>query len=106
MLEAGADIDSLDEHGQTALMNAVHWGNLEMAKLLVQHGAELDHTAKLRLTALYLAVIGNRPECVRLLVDARADTQIKGSTWQFDRTPLEYAQHYKYEAIVQILQQR
>jgi len=60
-------------------MNAVYWGNLETATLLVQHGAELNHTAKLNLTALFLAVIGNRPEFVKLLVEAGADPEIKGS---------------------------
>jgi ankyrin repeat protein len=79
LLDAGADINSLDEHGQSALMNAVYSGNIELAKLLVQRGADLNHTAKYRLTALMLAVINNRPEIVRVLVDAGADMQIKGT---------------------------
>jgi ankyrin repeat protein len=46
----------LDERGQTALMNAVYWENLEIAKLLIEAGADLNHTAKYHLTALFLAI--------------------------------------------------
>ena len=104
LVEAGANINALDEHGQTALMNAVYWGNFDIAKLLVDRGAELNHTAKLRLTALYLAVIGNRPEFVRLLVDAGADTNIRGSESQFNVTPLEYARKYGHGDVVRVLE--
>lgn len=102
-LDEGANINALDEHGQTALMNAVYWGNHEIAKFLIERGAELNHTAKLRLTALYLAVIGNRPVLVQVLVDAGADTKLKGSAGEFSCTPLEYAQLKGNESIVQIL---
>lgn len=102
-LDEGTDINALDEHGQTALMNAVYWGNNDIAKLLIERGAELNHTAKFRLTALYLAVIGKRTELVQALVDAGADTTLQGSAGDFDRTPLEYAQQKGVESVVQIL---
>lgn len=35
LIEAGANIDAIDEHGQTGLMNAVYWGNFDIAKFLV-----------------------------------------------------------------------
>jgi len=103
-LNAGADINALDEHGQTALMNAVYRGNTDIAKLLVESGAALNHTAKLRLTALFLAVIGNRPQLVKLLVDAGADTEIRGSRGQFTLTPLEYARRCGFVEIIEILE--
>jgi ankyrin repeat protein len=106
LLDAGADINSLDEHGQSALMNAVYSGDIELSRLLIERGAELNHTAKYRLTALMLAVINNHPEIVRLLVDAGADMQIKGTHGQFNRTPLEYAQACGYTAIETILRSR
>jgi hypothetical protein len=105
VLNEGADINSLDEHGQTALMNAVYWGNLDIAKLLIEAGAELDHTAKFHLTALFLAVIGNRPQLVQLLVDAGADRNITGSKGQYNLTPLEYARKQGFVEIVQILEE-
>ena len=104
VLNAGADIDALDEHGQTALMNAVHWGNLNISKLLIEAGAKLEHTAKYRLTALFLAVIGNKPQLVQLLIDAGADREIKGTS-MFNCSPLEYARNQGFVEIINILEQ-
>lgn len=103
LLDDGADINSLDEHGQTALMNAVYRGDVELTQILVQKGAELNRTAKYRLTALMLAVISDRVEIVRLLVKAGADTTIKGSKGSFERTPLEYALEHGKAEIAEIL---
>jgi ankyrin repeat protein len=103
LLDAGADINALDEHGQTALMNAAHRGDVELTQLLIQRGAELDHAAKYRLTALMLAVINNRTEVVRLLVAAGADRTIEGSKGSFACTPLQYAQDSGQTEIAEIL---
>ena len=103
LLDAEIDINSLDEHGQTALMNAAHSGDVGLIQVLIQSGADLNHTAKYRLTALMLAVISNHLEIVRLLVDAGADMEIKGSKTPFDRTPLEYAQENGRAGIASIL---
>jgi uncharacterized protein len=105
LLHAGANINALDEHGQTGLMNAVYWGNVDIARLLVEAGAELNHTAKFRLTALYLAVVRQRPQFVKLLVDAGADRNIRGSRGQFTLTPLEYARTLGLVDIIRILEQ-
>lgn len=103
LLDAGADINALDEHGQTALMNAAYRGDAELTQLLIQRGAELDHAAKYRLTALMLAVINSRTEVVRLLVAAGADRTIAGSKGSFARTPLQYAQDSGQSEIAEIL---
>jgi ankyrin repeat protein len=78
-LEAGADIDALDRHGQTGLMLASSWGHATTVRWLVEHDAALDHTAKYRLSALMLAVINGHTETVRILVDAGADRVLRGS---------------------------
>jgi uncharacterized protein len=103
LLDAGADINALDEHGQTALMNAAYRGDVELTQLLIQRGAELNHTAKYRLTALMLAVINSRTEVVRLLVEAGADRTIAGSEGSFARTPLQYALESGQAEIAEIL---
>ena len=103
LLDAGADINALDEHGQTALMNAAYRGDVELTQLLIQRGAELDHAAKYRLTALMLAVINGRTEVVRLLVKAGADRTIAGSKGSFACTPLQYAQNSGQDEIARIL---
>jgi uncharacterized protein len=92
LLDAGAEIDALDKHGQTALMNAAHRGDTEVVRVLAQRGANLNHTAKYRLTALMLAVIADHPDVVRILVVAGADREIKGSRGSFACTPLQYAE--------------
>jgi uncharacterized protein len=92
LLDAGADVNALDEHGQTALMNAAYRGDAELAQLLIGRGANLNLTAKYRLTALMLAVINNHAEVVRVLVTAGADREIRGSKGHFERTPLQYAE--------------
>lgn len=103
LLDAGADINALDEHGQTALMNAAYSGDVDLSQLLIQRGAELNRTAKYRLTALMLAVINNRTEVVRLLVKAGADRTIKGSKGSFACTPFQYAQENGQTEIAEIL---
>ncbi len=103
LLDAGADIDALDNHGQTALMNASHRGDAALVEALVKRGANLNHTAKYKLTALMLAVIANHAEVVRTLVAAGADREIKGSKGTFARTPLQYAEDHGQLQLVSLL---
>jgi ankyrin repeat protein len=103
LLDAGADIDALDKHGQTALMNASHRGDAGLVQALVARGAKLNHTAKYRLTALMLAVIAGHPEVVRILVAAGADREIKGSKGPFAYTPLQYAEEHGMSQLTDLL---
>jgi ankyrin repeat protein len=74
----GADLDALDAHGQSGVMLAALRGASKAAAWLVARGARLDHTAKYGLSALMLAVINDRPEIVRILIDAGADRTLRG----------------------------
>lgn len=103
LLDAGAAVDALDEHGQTALMNAAYRGDAALAQVLIGRGAHLNLTAKYRLTALMLAVINDHAEVVRVLVKAGADREIKGSKGPFQRTPLQYAEESGKADIAAIL---
>ena len=47
LLEAGADANVANEDGQTALMLAARTGNVAVAKLLVQHGADVNRRERL-----------------------------------------------------------
>ena len=71
-------------------MNAAYRGDTELVRLLVEKGANLNHTAKYNLSALMLAVINEHLDIVRVLVTAGADTKLKG-LGDFACTPLEYA---------------
>ena len=74
-----------------------------MVDLLVTRGANLDHTAKYRLTALMLAVINDHVDVVRILVAAGANREMKGSAGAFACTPLQYAQTHGQTQLVSLL---
>jgi uncharacterized protein len=78
LLELGADIDSRDQHGQTALMLAAHSGRPNVVAVLIERGANLDTTAKFGLSALMLAIVAGNAEIARLLAQAGADLSLKG----------------------------
>jgi uncharacterized protein len=78
-LTAGADVDSIDRHGQTALMLAAHNGHLVLVECLVRHGANLDVRAKFGLSALMLAIVAGHEAVARTLVHAGADLTIRGT---------------------------
>ena len=62
LLDAGADVESPNEDGQTALMLAARTGSLDIAKLLVERGADVNAKEAWRdQTALMWAVDGNFP---------------------------------------------
>jgi len=106
LLSEGANIDSLDHHNQTALINAAYRGDTPLVRLLVKHGAKLNHTAKHHLTALMLAVINGHIKIVRILTKAGANTELAGNKGPFDCTPLEYAVKHGHTEIATILHNR
>ena len=46
LIKAGADVNAVDKDGRTALMDAAWYGDLEMVKLLVEHGADIELEAE------------------------------------------------------------
>jgi ankyrin repeat protein len=74
LIERGALISAMDDHGQTALMYVVHGrGNEEALLMLIEHGAKVnakDHKGR---TALMHAARYGRLEVVQLLVKRGAD---------------------------------
>ena len=107
LLAAGADINALDEHGQTGLMIAARDGKTAAVRWLIEHGADLNHTAKYHLSALMLAVINGRDAIVGILVDAGADRSIQGSGAPgFERkTALDIARGGGREIMVALLEE-
>ncbi len=94
LVEAGADVNARDEHGQTGIMIAAREGRTAAVRWLIAHGADLNHTAKFNLSALMLAVINGRDAIVGLLVDAGADRSIRGrgAPGFADKTALDIAE--------------
>jgi cytochrome c len=70
-LDEGADINEVD--GVTALYIAIESGNLELTRLLIERGADVNLPVKLQRTPLYAAIKGGFAEIVTLLLDSGAD---------------------------------
>ncbi len=79
LLDAGADIDSLDRYGQTALMLAAVNGRAEAVDCLIRRGAALDVAAKYNLSALMLAIVSGHEAVALRLARAGADVSRTGS---------------------------
>lgn len=61
----------------TALHVASYKGELEVAKLLIERGADLDSRSRAGWTALHYALREGHPEVVRLLLHHGADANAK-----------------------------
>lgn len=78
-LSAGVDVNSLDRHGQTALMLAAHGGSLDVVEALVRLGARLNVTGKYGRSALMLAIVAGHEMVALTLVRAGADLTTLGT---------------------------
>jgi ankyrin repeat protein len=104
LLEHGADINSKDEYGQTALMNAAHGGQLELVRLLIEKGADLNTRAKYNLTALMLSLIARHPDVARVLIEAGADVNLRSNRNFY--SALHLAENAGYHEIIVLLKQK
>ncbi|MDX1959089.1 MAG: ankyrin repeat domain-containing protein [Leptospiraceae bacterium] len=80
-LNSGANINERDTFQKkfTALMVAAREGDLELAKYLVQKGADVNAVTRDGHTALMYACYNRFPEIVKLLVENGADVNQKSS---------------------------
>lgn len=80
-------------------------GDLEAVRALVEAGADLDRTAKYHLSALMLAVINDRRAIAKLLVEAGADTRIRGTGAPgfAGKTALDLAEDLGRESLCELL---
>jgi Ankyrin repeats (3 copies) len=74
ILSTGIDVDARNEHGTTALMQAVSHGRLQMVKALIARGADPNAVRNDNFTPLTLAAFFGYSDIVRLLVQAGAET--------------------------------
>src|SRR5690606_13549124 len=110
LLERGADPRRTDEANHSALMHAASRHSLASVRLLVEHGATLRPTGKIRggVNALHMAAIGNRgkhesAEVLEFLLglpDARAHLDARDD---WGRTPLCCAATYGTADDVRVL---
>ena len=84
-------LNSFDYISRTPLMCAAEAGSLECARLLLEAGADVNAHDEARSgdSALRMAVKKKQPQMVRLLLDHRADPDLKGWMWITPRMDAE-----------------
>ena len=89
-LVAGANVNAQDEFGRTVLMWAAVYGHLNVAKLLLENGANINAQSDIEnLTALMWAALNDHLDVAELLLENGADITIRDRTGE---TALEMAE--------------
>ena len=86
LLGAGADVNTVDNGGTTALMHSVIESDVKMMRLLIDRGADVNAKNDLASTALMYAATNLAK--TRVLLDAGADVKAKGKN---NATPMSVA---------------
>jgi len=66
-LDLGAEVDQEDEQGWAALNWSAGRGNLKLVQMLVEHGADINHTGRDQRTPYQIALAAGRVEVARFL---------------------------------------
>ncbi|MBT1685982.1 ankyrin repeat domain-containing protein [Dawidia soli] len=86
-IQAGTNLNEKDPFGGSSpLITAAVFGKTEMARTLIDAGADLNFTNNDGSTPLHTAAFFCRPEIVRMLLDKGADKTIKN---KYGATPYE-----------------
>lgn len=106
LLDKGSnpDVPSQDEEsgfkGETALLQAASWGRLEIAKILIKHGANVNAKAAWGAVPLHDAARMGNVEVARLLLEHGADVNAKDYE---GKTPLGWVDLYEAPRITKLL---
>ncbi|MCR4940007.1 MAG: ankyrin repeat domain-containing protein [Treponemataceae bacterium] len=100
LLSLGADINSISkDRGYSAVMDAVWKSSLDIVKLLVEKGANLNYIANDGQTAIIVATGASNPLICELLVKNGADPEYKD---RMGMSALDYAQLFKKNELVKL----
>lgn len=80
--------DSVDDDGYTPLHRAAYTNNVDIAKILIQHGANVNAKTEFGWTPLHSAVKWSNAECAAFLLQHGADVN---AISQGQQTPLHIA---------------
>lgn len=102
LLERGAEIDVVSEdRGYTPLMDAVFKGNAEIAKILIEKGADVNKVNKEGQTMIVLAVGADKLELCKLLTENGADVDVPDA---MGMSAYGYAELFKKTEILKVLE--
>jgi uncharacterized protein len=79
LIDDGVNVNSHNKFGQSPLCIT---RDTEIARMLIDAHADINHQDKYRLTALIYASENGRTEIVRMLIDAGADVNYQEYTWK------------------------
>ncbi|NLW84173.1 MAG: hypothetical protein GXY41_07210 [Phycisphaerae bacterium] len=82
LIKSGADINLMDNYGNTVLMVASYFASEEVINDLLRYGADLDMRDNYGRTAILIAAQKSRFEIVHKFLDAGADIHVKDKRGQ------------------------
>jgi ankyrin repeat protein len=86
LLDAGADVNSPNADNQTALMVVARSANIDTARLMIEHGADIHATEKIQgQNAIIYAAAQSQPDMVKLLLEAGANPSSRSIPNERDR---------------------
>lgn len=101
LVAAGADVDAnVIATGRTALIQAIEDGKFDIARMLLDAGADVDRHKDGRTTPLMAAVAAGRDDLVRALIEKGADLNVRADD---GRTALSIAEADGRKAIAEAL---
>ena len=102
LLKEGIDVNLTNENGRTPLMAAIGTNDLNMVKVIVEAGADLEMRARDKETALlYACRVAKNKEIVEYLIDKGAD--VKARNEYNDDALFIAAEYNKYWQITEFL---
>ncbi|KAL3137402.1 hypothetical protein ABBQ32_006924 [Trebouxia sp. C0010 RCD-2024] len=103
LLNEGADVNTADARGITALGLAVGYNKVALVKVLLEGGADVSKTDTKGSTVLHYAAGYGRKEAAELLLDAGADMKAKNDAGQL---PIDAARVNREMHMVKYLKSR
>ncbi|GAB1318562.1 Ankyrin-1 [Madurella fahalii] len=100
LLEAGADIDALDAHGQTLLARAAREGKADAVNCLLEKGAEVNKADKFGAMPIHRAARAGNLRVAEFLLSAGADVEGRDAK---GLSPLHLAAVYGSKDMVEFL---
>jgi ankyrin repeat protein len=96
----GADVNKVDDEGETSICGAAFHGHVEVLKLLLDCGVDVNKANNRGETTLYTAAEGGHAEAITLLLDCGADVN---KAHNDGRTPLFAAARGGHVAAIKLL---
>ena len=101
LLKEGAKPDKyLGEYGRTALYRAAQNGHNDIAKILIEAGADVNKQDKDWETALYRAAVNGHNDIAKILIEAGADVNIQDKDGQTALSRAAWNGHVDIEKIL------